>query len=266
MTHQQILIYETKEKLYYLDVDTEIVSSHDKATGKQRQVKTRSSPCGYCYFSVNSDYNLNTNGDSKVYLHKTIGTQGNPHNKKIVVHHKDNNPKNNNPDNLQVLTHREHAFTHMRERKITINGKSFRLPHGICVVKKEPKVMIRMECYDKILHKRIRTSAIPITRITDAQYALPLLATLYDAHLLFLGEKPVNKWKMNREATKKWLINNQMERYFIDNTLEHSVKLEIWRNVVDYLYKTTGDVPLASLIEEVKQTETAYLNKLNNKE
>lgn len=36
--------------------------------------------------------------------------------KGLVVHHKDHNKSNNNPDNLQVMTQSEHSKLHWRER------------------------------------------------------------------------------------------------------------------------------------------------------
>lgn len=34
-----------------------------------------------------------------------------------VVHHKDGNPSNNHPDNLEIITQSEHAKIHYKERK-----------------------------------------------------------------------------------------------------------------------------------------------------
>lgn len=36
---------------------------------------------------------------------------------KLVIHHKDRNPQNNNPKNLRVLTIKEHKDLHKRAKK-----------------------------------------------------------------------------------------------------------------------------------------------------
>ena len=75
--------------------------------------------------------------DSAKYLHRVIWEENHgaiP--KGMLIHHKDNNPENNDIDNLQLVTTQEHRRIHSPLHEI-INGKWMKRC-GMCGVLKDP--------------------------------------------------------------------------------------------------------------------------------
>ncbi len=57
--------------------------------------------------------------DSGVPVHKRVAEKkvGGPIYEGRIVHHKDGNKQNNNPDNLQVMSRSAHAKLHAKKRR-----------------------------------------------------------------------------------------------------------------------------------------------------
>lgn len=92
---------------------------------------------GYVYF-IDKNHPLAHPKNGKVYYHRHIASVANGRwiDKHEVVHHKDNDRKNNDPLNLEILTHPEHSKHHISERIKEFRIKNGIDPHLVVLIKK----------------------------------------------------------------------------------------------------------------------------------
>ncbi len=99
-----IIVSYFKEKTVMLEYTKEITIKLDKTLG-------------YSYF-IDYEHPLAGGNSGRVYLHRHIAsiTAGRWLGPDEAVHHKDHNKQNNDPTNLEVLSHAEHARLHVGPR------------------------------------------------------------------------------------------------------------------------------------------------------
>ena len=80
--------------------------------------------CGYYKF-IDGDHPLHYVSDNSVYLHRHIASLKVGHwlTSEEHVHHIDENKLNNDPDNIEVLSNKEHMLKHYPEAKFNYDDK-----------------------------------------------------------------------------------------------------------------------------------------------